>query len=86
MTIHIAKIVRDKKTMTVTPACGRELGPEDRFIEVAMGSNCMPCRSALLIDGPNKAHPVKRYQQWKAEPMPGAENMLAEIQKKRDGR
>ena len=68
------------------PLCGAKKFEPALLVSAGLASDCMGCRTAAGNLGNLKEHPQREVQEWTPQPMEGAETMLAEKQKRSDGR
>jgi hypothetical protein len=67
------------------PLCGAKKFERDLLVGAGLASDCEPCRGKVIV-GNLKDHPQRDVKEWEPSPMEGAETMLAEKQKRSDGR
>jgi hypothetical protein len=70
------------------PLCGAKSYERDLLVVAGLESDCVDCRAKVGGTGIGnmKDHPQRMPEEWEPQPMEGAETMLAEKQKRCDGR
>jgi hypothetical protein len=83
---HIAVLVKVKgKRTKLGSACGQE--NKQPYVLVARESDCNNCRAALLIAPvQEKGMGLQQPPTWEPQPMVDADQIIADVERNRDGR